>query len=287
MLHGVEALVRWEHPERGLIGPDHFIPAIDHAPVMASVTRWVLTEACRETAKHDWKLSVNVSASDASRPRLVNDVIAALNESGLDPNRLTLEITETVFVNDLDAAIRVLEALRRVGVGISLDDFGTGYSSLRYLRELPVTEVKIDRSFVGELDRNSDDAAIVTGVVRLAQAVGLGVVAEGVERLGQLNFLNFLGCPLGQGYLWCRPMPLADVLEVRFEQTPEDIARGSMGGGHVDETARQTISDLVRAGASLHTIAAALNKTGVRTDRGTQWRASGVAQVIASMNLNR
>src|SRR3954452_21159959 len=211
-IRGAEALLRWRHPTGGLLMPDDFLPAIAHTPVMRLATQWVLTEACKcaamWTSRH---VAVNVSASDVVRPDFVADVTRALDASGLDPVRLGVELTEHAVVQDLPSAVRALSALREMGVRVSLDDFGTGYSSLLYLRELPISEVKIDRAFIDGIDVDEENAAIVESVVRLARTVGVSAVAEGVERAAQATQLVAMGCPAGQGYLWGRPAPDLDL----------------------------------------------------------------------------
>src|SRR3954451_1686846 len=211
-VRSVEGLLRWRHPGGSLLMPDDFLPAIAHTPVMRLAPQWGLTEATRRAAT--WahrRVAVNVSASDVVRADFVAEVTRALDVSGLDPDRLSIELTEHAVVQDLEAAVRALSALREMGVQVSLDDFGTGYSSLLYLRELPITEVKIDRVFVARLDADDEDAAIVDSVIRLAQAVGVDVVAEGVERAAQATLLMAMGCPAAQGFLWGRPVPDPDV----------------------------------------------------------------------------
>ena len=191
---GVEALIRWQHPQGGLLLPDDFLPAIAHTPVMRETTRWVLDAACAALQQWpDWTVSVNVAARDVTDPAHVDEVSEALAVHRLAPERLVLELTEHAVVSDMDAAIEVLTSLRELGVGLSLDDFGTGYSSLLYLRELPVTEVKIDRTFVTSVTTRADDAAIVSSVVRLARNVGLQVVAEGVESTAHAEHLLHAG----------------------------------------------------------------------------------------------
>jgi EAL domain-containing protein (putative c-di-GMP-specific phosphodiesterase class I) len=286
-VRGVEALLRWQHPQGGLLLPDDFLPAIAHTPAMRDTTMWVLDNACREQRRWPtWSVSVNVAARDVSDPRFVEMVREALARHEVDPSRLTLELTEHAVVADLDLATRVLGELRELGVGLSLDDFGTGYSSLLYLRELPLTEVKIDRVFITDLPSRSDNAAIVESVVRLADAVGLAVVAEGVETQEQAAHLHGLGCAAGQGYLWGKPLPPEQVDASRL-----DAWRPSHTAGTLTRKRRpalplelvRRIRELMQAGASLHTIAAALNSEGLRTAKGTRWSATTVAKAIASV----
>ena len=173
-VRGAEALLRWRHPGGGLLMPDDFLPAIAHTPVMRLATQWVLIAACKRAA--EWAnraVAVNVSASDVVRSDFVADVMRALDVSGLAPDRLGIELTEHAVVQDMPSAVRALSALREIGVNISLDDFGTGYSSLFYLRELPISEVKIDRVFTAALESSDEDAAIVESIIRLARTVGI------------------------------------------------------------------------------------------------------------------
>jgi diguanylate cyclase (GGDEF)-like protein/PAS domain S-box-containing protein len=214
---GAEALVRWEHPTRGLLAPDHFIPLAEETGSIVPLGAWVLRNACRQAAR--WRrsgdgpptISVNLSARELIEPDIVTKVSDALDSAALDPAALCLEITETSLVEDPESAAVVLAALRELGVRISIDDFGTGYSSLLYLRAYPVDCLKIDRSFVAGLGQNHQDDVIVASVVSLAQAFGLRVVAEGVETATQAQALRRMGCDLGQGYLWSRPVPAANV----------------------------------------------------------------------------
>jgi diguanylate cyclase (GGDEF)-like protein len=207
-----EALVRWEHPERGLLEASQFVPLAEETGIIVPVGGWVLDEACREAVS--WlgngdapAVSVNLSARQLSRADLVDTVDAALRNSGLSPDRLWLEITESVLMEDADTAVSVLERLRALGVHLSVDDFGTGYSSLAYLRRFPVDALKVDRSFVAGLGQDAEDSAIVEAVVSMAHSLRLSVVAEGVETDEQLARLKELGCELAQGFLFAAPVP--------------------------------------------------------------------------------
>ena len=205
-ISGVEALIRWQHPTGGLLPPADFLPAVAHSPVMRETTGWVLQRACRSTAGWPgWTVSVNVTAVDLTGPQLVRQVEDALAAASLPATRLVLELTEHSVVQDLATAVEVLSRLRELGVGVSLDDFGTGYSSLLYLRQLPVSQVKIDRVFVEGIADNDDDAAVVESVIHLAHAVGITAVAEGVERPDQLHLLKAMGCDAAQGFLFAKP----------------------------------------------------------------------------------
>jgi diguanylate cyclase (GGDEF)-like protein len=210
---GLEALVRWEHPERGLLAPDEFIALAEETGLIIPIGTWVLREACRRT--QSWQaervsdetlvLRVNVSARQLGQNDLPKVVADALDETGMDPAHLCLEVTESVLVEDPESSIKTLAALRRLGVKIAVDDFGTGYSSLEYLRRFPVDCVKIDRSFVRGIPHSSEDVAIVNAVIELGHALSLSVTAEGVETADQLGNLQLAGCDTAQGFLFSRP----------------------------------------------------------------------------------
>jgi predicted signal transduction protein with EAL and GGDEF domain len=215
-----EALVRWEHPSRGLLRPDAFVPLAEEAGLVLPLGRWVLHEACRQAAswcgagsRSGAAVSVNVSSVQLRDPGLVREVIGALHGSGLHPRQLTLELTESTALDDLDGTIAAMQRLQVLGVRFALDDFGTGHSSLGYLHRLPVDEVKIDRSFVASLATNRVASAVVQAVVTVATAVGVGVVAEGIESLGQLRAVRDLGCDVGQGYYLGRPRDTTGFLQ--------------------------------------------------------------------------
>jgi diguanylate cyclase (GGDEF)-like protein/PAS domain S-box-containing protein len=211
---GVEALVRWQHPERGLVPPLDFIPLAEETGLIVPIGSYVLSEACTTIAawnrahpdRMPLAVSVNLSARQLASPGLPNVVAGVLVRSGLARELLCLEITESVLMEDADTSRELLESLKRLGVTIAVDDFGTGYSSLLYLRRFPVDVLKIDRSFVGGLGTSSEDSAIVSGVIGLAHALGLRSVAEGVEEPGQAVELGLLGCDTAQGYYWSRPL---------------------------------------------------------------------------------
>lgn len=217
-LVGVEALVRWQHPKHGLLYPGAFIGMAEECGKIAEMGVWTLRESCRQMA--DWKarglhvgvMAVNVSALEFRDHRLLDSLQAALAESGIAPQDLEVEITESVLMAETDTSQRIIERLRELGVGIAIDDFGTGYSSLAYLKRLKPNQLKIDRSFVNDAATDSDSRAIIKGVVGLANALGLTVVAEGVETAEQLLFLRESGCHTLQGYFLAKPLPV-DQLE--------------------------------------------------------------------------
>jgi diguanylate cyclase (GGDEF)-like protein/PAS domain S-box-containing protein len=215
---GFEALLRWEDPGRGLVSPAAFIPVAEESGLIVPIGHWALRAACREVA--GWtaaghgamKLAVNLSARQFWQGSVLQSVRAALEESGLPPAQLELEITESVVARDLDKVMRTLEQLRRMGVSVAIDDFGTGYSSLGYLRSLPIQKLKIDRSFVQGIPEDREATALVGEIVRLAHVLSLTAVAEGVETQAQAAYLRAAGCEAMQGFLFSRPLPAADCL---------------------------------------------------------------------------
>lgn len=232
---GAEALLRWEHPTQGMLLPDKFIEMAEKTGLIIPIGEWVLNEACRQMREWyvsgytDWRIAVNLSAIQFCHSGLVQSVAKALATHHLPANSLTLEITETTAMSDADASMTVLQELSEMGVDLSIDDFGTGYSSLMYLKRLPANELKIDRGFVRDLEHDSDDAAIVSAIVALGQALGLRIVAEGVETGVQQDFLTQLGCDSLQGYLLGHPLPAAGfMVEIhRGEQLFEQLKASS------------------------------------------------------------
>jgi len=210
-LLGMEALVRWNHPERGLLPPLDFISVAEQSGLITPLGRWVLREACRQATK--WplsnpsiSLSVNVSTTQFQQPGLVEDVANALWDSGLDPSILTLEITESVLVHDTDAVIEKLHRLKDFGVKVAIDDFGTGYSSLGYLKRFPIDILKIDKSFIDGVGNGAEEAAIAQAIIKLGESLGLEVVAEGIELPEQIDALQLLRCERGQGFFFSAPV---------------------------------------------------------------------------------
>jgi EAL domain-containing protein (putative c-di-GMP-specific phosphodiesterase class I) len=212
---GVEALVRWDHPTRGFVQPLDFIALAEETGSIVDIGRWVLAEACRSTARlradvpgaESLSVSVNVSARQVRRPTLFDDVVRALAESGLPPEALTLEITESVLARRREEMTSILEEVTALGVRLALDDFGTGYSSLSLLQDLPVHTLKIDRSFVQTVATGPARRAFVRAMVDIADALDLNVVAEGIEEPAQVAELLQLGCRVGQGFHFARPLP--------------------------------------------------------------------------------
>lgn len=214
---GIEALVRWEHPDLGLVSSGEFVPVAEETGLIIPLSEWILSEACRQVIA--WqaqglpalRVAVNLSAAQFNQPNLAALMADILKKSGIDPQLLEIEITESVLMQQGEATLRTLHELRQLGLSISIDDFGTGYSSLAYLKRFPVSALKIDQSFVRDVTDDPGDAAIVRAIVRLAHDLGLKAIAEGVEQESQLHFLRGLGCDEVQGYYFSRPLR-ADVL---------------------------------------------------------------------------
>ena len=218
-LVGLEALVRWEHPQRGLMAPDSFIPLAEETGLVVPLGLWVLQDACRQMA--EWSVlhplvtvSVNVSQRQLRRPDFEQDVDRVLRESGVEPGRVNLEITESAVMTDVESTIQRLQELKALGVRIAVDDFGTGYSSFSWLRQLPVDVLKIDKEFVGELGRREQSGFLVATIIDLAHNLGLRTVAEGIERTAQLDRLRDMHCDLGQGFHLGRPMTARAVVDL-------------------------------------------------------------------------
>jgi len=218
---GAEALLRWDHPEEGLVFPDRFIPVAEESGLIVPIGAWVLEEASRRQAlwsrreslsAEGFRMEVNLSARQIDHPEIVSAVASVLDRTGISPSNLTLEITESALMRHPDTAKEILLALKDLGVMLAIDDFGTGYSSLTYLRAFPLDSLKVDKSFVDEIEHDDNAAAIVDAVIRLAHTLGLEVVAEGVETEGQLERLASMGCDFAQGYLFSRPVPEEDLL---------------------------------------------------------------------------
>ena len=232
-VHGAEALIRWRHPVRGAVGPDQFIPVAERSGLIVPIGIWVLRTACQDAAA--WpqldhaplSLSVNVSSRQLREPGFSDDVARILDETGLEPSRLVLEVTESVLVDDVPGAQLRLAQLRSLGVRIALDDFGAGYSSLGYLRSLPLDVVKIDRMFIASLADRIDRRSLILGVIRLLQTLRVTTVAEGIETADQLEYMSAMGVDRAQGFYFARPMPGEALLDVL---RPERAARVGMQG---------------------------------------------------------
>jgi diguanylate cyclase (GGDEF)-like protein/PAS domain S-box-containing protein len=243
-LLGVEALVRWQHPERGLIFPDEFIPAAEGANLIGEIGAWVLEHSCRQAAL--WRhagvdgaplhMAVNVSAQQLEQGSgLVELVTDVLRDAGIDPHTLVLEVTESAVMDDAEGALTTLTELKELGIQLAIDDFGTGYSSLVYLKRFPVDLLKVDRTFVSGLGTDPDDSAIVASVIGLAHAVGVAAVAEGVETGQQLAALQRLGCTFGQGYLWSRPCSADDIDQI-IGSGPSSLRTADLGASRSSPT---------------------------------------------------
>ncbi len=221
-----EALIRWHHPERGMIAPLDFIPVAEETGLIVTIGEWVLRQACNEAALWpcDVTVAVNVSPAQFKSKNLVPMVISALAASGLPARRLELEITEMVLVQETDGAFAILHQFRDLGIKIAMDDFGTGYSSLGYLRSFPFDKIKIDQSFIRDLPTQKDSVAIVRAVVGLSSSLGITTIAEGVETKEQLASVTAEGCNEVQGYLYSWPKPAADVARILRDKAPESEA---------------------------------------------------------------
>ena len=218
---GMEALLRWRHPEMGMVSPGRFIPVAEQTDLIVSIGAWVMEEACRQTRKlmddgfHVGHVAVNLSARQFRDKHLIDKVGEILARTGLAPQHLELEITESLAMNDVDAVVAKLKALKALGLQLAIDDFGTGYSSLSYLRRFPIDRLKIDQSFTREVTASNDGAAIAHAVIQLGHALDLRVIAEGVETEDQLQFLRKNGCDEIQGYYFSRPLDM-DALRKRL-----------------------------------------------------------------------
>ncbi len=216
-LVGVEALVRWQHGQRGMISPGAFIPLAEETGLIVSIGEWVLRAACIQGKKWQQagmppvRVAVNISTWQVRQPDFVDMVENILDESGFDPHLLELEITESAVMDNVQEAVRILNIFQQRGISLAMDDFGTGYSSLSSLQRLPLSKLKIDRSFIREVTSNPNDAALTSSVIALGRTMGLGVVAEGVETEEQLNFLRQMDCAQVQGFLFSKPLPAREV----------------------------------------------------------------------------
>ena len=221
---GIEALIRWNHPQRGLITPDRFIPLAEETGLIVPIGDWVLTEACKanrtiqDSELPSIHLSVNLSARQFRESNLVQKISQVLAETDLEPALLDLEITESMLMSDLDSINQTLDQLSALGVTISIDDFGTGYSSLSYLKRFPISTLKIDRSFIKDIPKDKDDMAITTAIINMAKGLGMKTVAEGVEEKAQFDFLKLQQCNLMQGYYFSKPVAFDDLVGLLRDQ---------------------------------------------------------------------
>jgi len=217
---GVEALLRWNHPQLGLVSPTYFIEQAEESSIIEQLSEWVLNRVVidlfsnKDFLESQIKLSVNLSATDIRNREFPENLVSFTEKFGIKPDRLEIEITENMFMGDIQACTRKLQVLSNKGISIAIDDFGTGYSSLNYLRELPVHTVKIDHSFISEIEHSKKGAALVAAIVGMAEGLGINIIAEGVENISQSDYLEGLGCQTMQGFLFSKPVPVVDFLNL-------------------------------------------------------------------------
>ncbi len=228
---GVEALLRWRHPQRELVAPAHFVPTAEETSLIIPIGRWVLEQACAQLAqwarrpdRRHLSIAVNVSVRQFRHPNFVDEVMTAIANAGIAPHKLKLELTESLLADGIEVTVAKMGSLKSMGVSLSIDDFGMGYSSLSYLKRLPLDQLKIDREFVKDILTDANDAAIARTIIGLAQSLSLGVIAEGVETEAQRAFLAQQGCHEYQGYLFCRPLPIAQLETFMDELEPDEAA---------------------------------------------------------------
>jgi len=222
-ISGFEALIRWNHPQRGQVPPSTFIPLAEEIGFIVPLGEWVIREACLAAARwpEHLNVAVNISAAQFRGSSLMPVIVNALAAAGLHPARLEIEITETVLLHDREATIAVLHRLRALGIRIAMDDFGTGYSSLTYLQSFPFDKIKIDRSFVKDITENAGSLYIVRAVAALANGMGMAATAEGVETKEQLDKIAAVGCTEMQGYLFSKPLPVVEIERLFIPQLPK------------------------------------------------------------------
>ncbi len=225
---GVEALIRWNDPERGLIPPGEFIPVAEETGLILPMSHWVLEQACYQVVQwqqdevmRHLRMAVNLSARQFQDPMFVENVESILNNTGVNPALIELEITESMLMENMNSVLPMMQRLKDLGLSLAIDDFGTGYSSLAYLKQMPIDVLKVDRAFVRDLPMDENDCAITRAVILMAQQLGLKVVAEGIEESDQADFLTDSGCELGQGFLYSRPLKLTDLERVLHSSDPE------------------------------------------------------------------
>lgn len=224
-ISGLEALVRWQHPELGLLYPDKFIPLAEETGLIVQIGEWVLKEACKQVKywtdlDQNIMMSVNISARQFQRRDFIKEIIDILNEVGLSSKNLTLEITETIAISDIEHTLKILDRLNALGIAVAIDDFGTGYSSLNYLNQMSVNELKIDKSFIWDIEKNNKNKMISNTIIILAKQLGLKVTAEGVENEEQLNILKEMKCDIAQGYHFSKPVPKESINEMLSIKSP-------------------------------------------------------------------
>jgi polar amino acid transport system substrate-binding protein len=226
---GAEALIRWLRPGKGLVPPMEFIPVAEETGAILPISEWAIETACAQARAWQskgfspFRMSVNVSGRLFQQYDLVGTIRKALGNTGLDPGSLEVEITESIAMKNLDSTLDVLWALNRLSIRVAMDDFGTGYSSLAYLRKFPIQLLKIDRAFIKDLDRNSEDQAIVKAIIAMAHTLKIEVIAEGVETAWQLGFLMSHDCDKAQGYLFSRPVPVEEFAELLARDREQPI----------------------------------------------------------------
>jgi EAL domain-containing protein (putative c-di-GMP-specific phosphodiesterase class I) len=298
---GVEALLRWSHPRHGAVSPAQVISLAEDNGLMPALGAWILNRACSDIADSPHaaaaalQVAVNLSTRELADPNIVETVQRALGRSQLPADRLILEVTETAVIADPETTSQRLHALKQLGVRLALDDFGTGYSSLVYVRRFPVDMIKIDRSFIAGMGTNNEDFAIVASLTNLAGAVGLDVVAEGVETPIQAETLRRLGCTYMQGFLWSPAVPLIELaallqpgaIYLLAQEARTRTSRYAPASSASDHETNGRILALHRSGASANTIAAALNADDRRTPQGSRWQARSVARVITALTAGR
>jgi EAL domain-containing protein (putative c-di-GMP-specific phosphodiesterase class I) len=237
-IQGLEALVRWRHPTRGMIQPLDFVPLAEETGLIVPIEKWVLREACLQMkALQDGyptsppiHLAVNLSARQLQRPEIVDDIALTLAETGLAPSSLVIEITESVMMQDMELSIQRLSELKELGVQLAVDDFGVGYSSLNYIRRFPIDILKVDKSFIDGVAGGGEESALTAAIIELAAILGLRPVAEGIERADQLEKLLSLNCELGQGFYFAEPMPIDGIGELlSANKSPGTVERELAG----------------------------------------------------------
>ncbi|WP_369133989.1 EAL domain-containing protein [Modestobacter sp. I12A-02662] len=296
---GMEALARWTHPERGPVPPSNFVTVAEFSGLAPELDRWVVQRAVQDMARlrqagvvpEDAYVAVNLSAASLSDASVLDHLVSCTEDFGLPATQLVVEITETAIMRNTDLAVALLRQLREHGFRVAMDDFGTGYSSLAYLRDLPISTLKLDRSFVADITEQQDALAIVGWVVDLARTVGVAVIAEGVETEEHVALLQQLGCVTAQGWLWGPARPMTALLSGREWSSPLATGGGKKGprAGATGTVVRdagiadglQRLLQLHRNGADIATITAALNAEGFRTPTGRRWRRSTVARLIS------